>query len=107
LCDDIIGMLNPKIVSYSKDSVCDLEGCLSVPLHHLSVARHSSVVVDYTDMIGNQVSVTYNGWDARIIQHEIDHLAGTTILESAKLGINKKKRIVNDLRKLKSRLKGE
>lgn len=70
-----IPMINPVIIK-SEGSLIDIEGCLSVPNFRGSVDRPESIELKYTNVDGEEVSMSLNGYDARIICHEIDHLDG-------------------------------
>lgn len=70
-----IPMINPVIIK-SEGSLIAIEGCLSVPNFRGSVDRPDSIELKYTNVDGEEVSMSLNGYDARIICHEIDHLDG-------------------------------
>lgn len=74
-------MINPKIVSFSKDSVLAKEGCLSIPGVRVSIPRYSVVNIEWQDVDGEEFAESFRGFDARVIQHEIDHLNGITLWE--------------------------
>ena len=79
--DDVIAMINPKILSQS-DKLCSYEeGCLSVPDVYYSVDRPSEIDVEYYDVEGNKHNVHANEIFARIILHEIDHLNGIVFID--------------------------
>ena len=67
-------IVNPRITSYS--TLCDnqSEGCLSFPDLFGAVRRPISVLVEYQTISGAHVSRRYEGYLARIFQHEYDHL---------------------------------
>lgn len=77
---------NVRIVSYSPDTVCGPEGCLSVPGERGIVRRSAEVVVSYTDPATlEERTDTVGGFTAVIFQHETDHLKGviyTDLLEA-------------------------
>ena len=72
-------MINPKIVRYSEDSDVQGEGCLSFPYIHGHVKRSLSIDVEYLNLEGKQVMQGFQGYAARIFQHEYDHLDGVCI----------------------------
>lgn len=74
-------MVNPVIVSKSKPSVVDIEGCLSFPLMAGQVRRQEWVKVEATRLNGKKFKVKYEGWKARIFQHEFDHLDGILYID--------------------------
>jgi peptide deformylase len=69
-------MVNPRIVSADKTCLEFFEGCLSVAGYAAIVPRASAVTVEYMNERGEGKRVEADGWYARILQHEIDHLAG-------------------------------
>lgn len=72
-------MYNPKIVAHSVQecTLADGEGCLSVDRNVEGyVIRHSRVTVDYLDKNGDQQRIKLKGYNAVVVQHEIDHLNG-------------------------------
>ena len=70
---------NPVIVRASEKTIKDVEGCLSIPNAQYEVTRHNWIEVDYEDEYGHSCSSKYEGLNAVIIQHEIDHLNGVLI----------------------------
>ncbi len=68
--------INPEIVSYEEDSSVYVEGCLSVPEIREEVERKSRIRIRYYDENFNFHDEYYEGYAARIIQHEYDHLQG-------------------------------
>lgn len=74
-------IINPKIVEYKGDIIEDWEGCLSVPKLRGLVPRHDIVSVEYYDIKGKVHQQEFNGFVARIFQHEIDHLDGISFVE--------------------------
>ena len=69
-------MINPKIISESKEQELDWESCLSIPNMYGQVKRPSSIKVIYTDEKGLEKKIKAKGFFARVIQHEVDHLNG-------------------------------
>jgi peptide deformylase len=57
------------------------EGCLSLPGVHVEVERHAQLRVRARDRAGEEIEVEAEGLEARVIQHEIDHLNGVLILD--------------------------
>jgi peptide deformylase len=79
--DDITALVNP-IVEWSSDELeAAEEGCLSLPEVLLEVERPTQVRVRARDGSGEEVLVEAEGLEARVIQHEIDHLDGVLILD--------------------------
>jgi peptide deformylase len=71
----LLQMVNPKLTGGS-GNVLGREGCLSVPDWVGVVPRAKSVRVCYQNLEGDSCTVESSGFEARVIQHEIDHLDG-------------------------------
>ncbi|NLO44262.1 MAG: peptide deformylase [Candidatus Cloacimonetes bacterium] len=70
-----IVMLNPKILERDGKQIGD-EGCISVPYIFAPVVRDKKIVYEYTDLEGKTITKETEGYEAVIIQHELDHLDG-------------------------------
>ena len=77
----VVALVNPEIEWSSRDEEISEEGCLSLPLVHVDVERPVAVLVNALDEYGAKVVVEATGLEARVIQHEIDHLDGILILD--------------------------
>jgi peptide deformylase len=77
--------VNPEVVRQSRATVREWETCLSVPHYAAEVERPSTVHVRYNDVDGRRVSRRLSGDDARIFQHELDHLNGILFTDRADL----------------------
>ncbi len=66
--------INPEIVEYSPETNSLEEGCLSIPGIHENVTRSTRVKVSYQDEAFAQHEEWFDGYLARVIQHEYDHL---------------------------------
>ncbi len=75
--------VNPHITCFSESSTVDFEGCLSVPCDSLRIARADEIVVEAQNLDGDVFEVELSGFQARVVQHEIDHLDGRLILDRA------------------------
>ncbi|MEO5813045.1 MAG: peptide deformylase [Rhodanobacter sp.] len=69
-------LLNPVITPLSKDMEEGWEGCLSVPGLRGAVSRYSLIRYDGIDPQGAPIERTAEGFHARVVQHECDHLIG-------------------------------
>ncbi len=78
--DGIIELVNPVIESMSGEQIGD-EGCLSIPNRYESVKRPMTVTVRAQDRKGNSFTITAEGFKARAICHEIDHLDGILYID--------------------------
>jgi peptide deformylase len=74
-------LVNPVIEFSSDDEEWAEEGCLSLPAVHVEVERPVFVRVRAVDEHGDDVVVEASGLEARVIQHEVDHLDGVLILD--------------------------
>ena len=68
--------INPEITRASKERNWAWEGCLSVPGLRGWIPRPEAVSVRALDAMGREVHRELTGWDARVFQHEFDHLEG-------------------------------
>jgi len=76
-------VLNPVYRPLGEELAPFYEGCLSVHGLQGVVARHHRVRLDWTSPVGEARSEEFSGWQARIVQHETDHLDGTLYLDKA------------------------
>jgi peptide deformylase len=74
-------IVNPEVRVIDEAEQFFFEGCLSVGGYRAIVPRASKVVVSGLDRHGKKISITAEGWLARIIQHEVDHLNGHLYIE--------------------------
>lgn len=74
-------VINPKILAHSQTVEKDWEGCLSIPGLRGLVPRFTWVRVEYVTRQGTRVRKNYEGFAARIFQHEFDHLQGVVFLD--------------------------
>jgi peptide deformylase len=79
--------LNPEILDHSGVEQSGKEGCLSHPGLALPVKRYTTVNVGYTDEFGQRQVRIFNGLNARIFQHELDHMNGIDFTERVTSGI--------------------
>ncbi|EYU21618.1 hypothetical protein ABFS82_09G094700 [Erythranthe guttata] len=78
---DLLVVINPKLKKIGNKSAFFFEGCLSVDEFRAVVERHLEVEVTGFDRNGQPVKVNASGWQARIFQHECDHLEGTLYVD--------------------------
>ncbi len=77
-------LINPEIVKLEGAIKNDFEGCLSVPDIYGSVPRYEKVRIRALDIDGNQVRFKADGFLARTLQHEIDHINGIVFIDHIK-----------------------
>jgi peptide deformylase len=76
-------LINPRLVGASEDRVAGWEGCLSFPELQVLVARTRCVHVEYLNRQGEPQGADLEGFPARVVQHEYDHLDGVLTLDRA------------------------
>ena len=74
-------LVNPHILLYSDEKEVHDEGCLSVPDVTVPVERSLGIEVEAADLHGNVTLFHADDMEARVIQHETDHLDGVLILD--------------------------
>tara|TARA_Y100001960_G_scaffold329452_1_gene420828 strand:- start:1553 stop:2074 length:522 start_codon:yes stop_codon:yes gene_type:complete len=72
----LITLINPKIKNLTKNTETDWEGCLSVPGLRGKVTRPSKIKYSGYDLNGKKIETIAEGFHARVVQHECDHLFG-------------------------------
>ncbi|MGY8976051.1 MAG: peptide deformylase [Alphaproteobacteria bacterium] len=72
----LITLINPKIEVLTKETSIDWEGCLSVPGLRGKVSRPNKIKYTGLDIEGNKIETIAEGFNARVVQHECDHLFG-------------------------------
>jgi peptide deformylase len=92
----VTALANPEIEWTSGDGELGEEGCLSIPGVTVDVERPVHVRVRAQDEEGDERLVEASGLEARVIQHEMDHLDGVLILERASR--DERKRALRELR---------
>ena len=79
-------LVNPRILNHSSKQTFAPEGCLSVPQDHEdSIPRWESITVTAFDAIQNKnILIKASGWEAKVFQHEIDHMDGKLYIDYIK-----------------------
>ena len=97
--EKIYTLFNPIIKKYSKDVVVMQEGCLSLPKQFADIERPQSVTVRYINEKNKIIEENIDGLEARILQHEIDHLSGKLFVDY--LSSLKRNLLIKKVQKLK------
>ena len=76
-------LVNPRLVEAGEEQIADDEGCLSLGAATVivEVERPSTIVVEATSADGEELRIEAEGLEARVIQHELDHLDGVLIID--------------------------
>jgi peptide deformylase len=74
-------LVNPQVVAKSEETEIAEEGCLSVPGGRVPIERAVGITVQAQDIKGRPVEFSALDFEARVIQHEVDHLDGVLILD--------------------------
>lgn len=72
-------VINPVLLSKSEEQSEMAEGCLSCPRKVVLVTRSTTVTLEFTDELGARKTKAFDGFAARVIQHELEHLDGLSI----------------------------
>jgi peptide deformylase len=78
---EIQEMINPTVKWYSDHTVNIEEGCLSIPGHYINITRPSKISLSFQDLSGKYKRWKLKSLEARIVQHEIDHLNGVLMTD--------------------------
>jgi peptide deformylase len=95
-------LINPEIISRSKNTSVYEEGCLSLPGHFAEIERPAECLIKFINYEGKEKELKANGLLATCIQHEVDHLNGVLFIDY--LSKLKKNMIVKKLVKHKKEL---
>jgi peptide deformylase len=79
--DKVYTLFNPKIISYSQKKIFLEEGCLSLPKQYAEIERPEEIEVEYFDNTNKKIIEKKMGFEARVLQHEIDHLNGRLFVD--------------------------
>jgi peptide deformylase len=103
--DPVTALVNPQIEWLSEELELGDEGCLSLPGVHVEVERHERLRVRARDERGDLLEVEAEGLEARVIQHEIDHLDGVLILD--RISREARKEAMRAMREARDEANGE
>ena len=97
---EMISCFDPLITDYSEEKIIMDEGCLTWPGLWLKVERSEGIRCVYNDVDGELVQVQMHGLEARIFQHEYDHMEGTNFTQRvSRLKLNMAKRRASKMKK--------
>ena len=95
-------LCNPRIVEMSSRTDVDVEGCLSFPGFTADVERAEAIVVEFLTVKGKPRKLELSGWEARVFQHEYDHLEGK-LYATDRLNDEERARVKPQLERLTAR----
>ena len=78
--EELLVVINPRVVEAEGFEISE-EGCLSVPGYSLPIKRSARILLEGTLLDGQELRAEFEGLKARVLQHEIDHLLGVTIVD--------------------------
>lgn len=81
-------MINPEITWHSDEMVLGEEGCLSLPGQWGQVERYTELKVKFLDIKGKPNTLKLKNFNARVVQHEMDHLNGILFIDHVKMEAN-------------------
>jgi len=93
-------LFNPSIIEYSEEKIIMEEGCLSFPEQYADIERPKKIFLEYIDENQKNIKKEIDGYEARILQHEIDHLSGILFVDY--LSSLKRNIIIKKVKKLKN-----
>lgn len=93
-----LAMINPEIVE-GKNKVLAEEGCLSFPGLYEKVKRYEKITAEFTDLKGKRIRLKAEGFLAKALQHETDHLDGKLFIDY--LPDFKRKAVERDIKRKK------
>ncbi|HLD08054.1 MAG TPA: peptide deformylase [Candidatus Peribacterales bacterium] len=79
--EEFVPLVNPEILWKSDQVIVGEEGCLSLPDIWLQIPRAKEIVLRFSDEKGEEHERKLEGFDARVVQHEVDHLDGILIVD--------------------------
>ncbi|MDR6987233.1 peptide deformylase [Paenarthrobacter nitroguajacolicus] len=82
---EFFAIVNPVYRPLGVETASFYEGCLSVEGYQAVVTRHRNVELSFLTPAGEPVEEWFSGWQARIVQHETDHLHGILYLDRAEI----------------------
>jgi peptide deformylase len=79
--DGVQAVVNPRVVEASDERLTDDEGCLSLQGVHVPVERSLRLTLEGQDVSGGPLRIELAELEARVVQHELDHLDGVLIID--------------------------
>ena len=98
-------LFNPSIINYSKETIVMEEGCLSLPEQYADIERPKKINIEYINENKQSITREVDGYEARILQHEIDHLSGKLFVDY--LSSLKRNILIKKVKKLQNSRKND
>ena len=95
---EFLELINPKVIRKSKETEIIEEGCLSFPGLWLKIKRAKEVEIRAEDKEGREIKIAARDTQARVLQHEIDHLEGILFID--RLSFIEKLKVRDKLKKI-------
>jgi len=95
--ENLIEIINPEIISESKEMITYEEGCLSLPEYYEDVKRSNRIEVKFQDRFGKTQEKVFEDLTSIAFQHELDHLRGKLFFE--RISYMKRKKFEKDWKK--------
>jgi peptide deformylase len=102
LGEEVYAFVNPELVPLSNEKENTEEGCLSIPGVWVDVERYLKVRLRAQNLEGETIEIELEGYLARVVQHEVDHLAGVLIID--RIGPDERRRIAEQLEEIKNKV---
>ena len=80
----IVPIINPRIIQHSEKTTYEQEGCLSLRGEWGNLERYKQITIEYMNPKGEIITTKLKNFNARIAQHEIDHLNGMLFVDHVK-----------------------
>ena len=96
--EELLILINPRIIA-REESETDEEGCLSFPGYSMPISRYRKILFEAISIDGKEIRLEAEGYKARAIQHELDHLDGLLIID--RVSTLKRNLIKQEIKKLR------
>jgi peptide deformylase len=84
----LVAMINPEFLNHNEILASAEEGCLSLPGEWGQVERYTELTIRFLDTKGRENTLKLKGFNARVVQHEMDHLDGILFTDHVKQEAN-------------------
>jgi peptide deformylase len=81
-------VINPSFEPLDDEKICGYEACFSVPLHCTKLHRWRKIKVKYLSLEGKEIEAILTDFEAKVFQHEMDHLKGILTIDHLEADIH-------------------